>query len=402
MADPRGGMSPAGPNPGSALPAPPLPAPVDPALLAHSRRRARIFWDMVFPYLALGALYLFAALLLSHQLPVPLGKLRFVQPWALLLLLAIPLLCWVSFHQGRRRQASFLFSRVSDLQAVGPGLLGRLHQVPAVLRILALTGFAFALARPQSHHTISHEEKVEGIDIVLALDVSLSMQSRDLASDLFGAKTRLDVAKEVIDDFIRQRRNDRIGLVIFGREAYTWCPPTLDYQALRSLLADVKLGIVNGQATAIGDALGTAINRLRRSKATSKVIILLTDGDNNSGSLTPNQAANYAATFKIKVFTILVGRDLGRRGGMFGHHRAAVNPRLLEQIAALTGGTPYLATDGAALKERFGRILDSLKKDVRVRKEHRPSEHWLLFFWPALFWLLLELGLRLGVLRRFP
>jgi Ca-activated chloride channel family protein len=345
---------------------------------------------------------LLVALWVGHRLPVPLGKLSFVQPWALLLLALVPLACWVSFHLGRRREGAFLFSRLADLQAVGPGLLARLHQLPAVLRILALAGFALALARPQSHQTISHEEKVEGIDIVLALDVSLSMQARDLATDLFDTKTRLDVAKEVIDDFIRQRQNDRIGLVIFGREAYTWCPPTLDYQALRSLLADVKLGVVNGQATAIGDALGTSINRLRRSKATSKVIILLTDGDNNSGSLTPNQAANYAATFKIKVFTILVGRDLGRHGGLFGHHRSAVNPRLLEQIAALTGGTPYLATDHTALKERFQRILDSLKKDVRVRTEHRPSEHWLLFFWPAIFLLLAELGLRLGVLRRFP
>jgi len=343
-----------------------------------------------------------SAVWVSHRLPVPLGKLRFMQPWSLLVLLLVPLLCWLSFHTGRRRQGSFLFSRLADLQAVGPGILARLHHLPAVLRVLALAGFALALARPQSHRTVSHEEKVQGIDIVLALDVSLSMQARDLASDLFGAKTRLDVAKEVIDDFIRKRQNDRLGLVIFGREAYTWCPPTLDYQALRSLLADVKLGVVNGQATAIGDALGTSINRLRRSKASSKVIILLTDGDNNSGSLTPNQAANYAATFKIKVFTILVGRDLGGRGGIFGHHRAAVNPRLLEQIAALTGGTPYLATDDTALKERFQRILDSLQKDVRIRKEHRPSEHWLLFFWPALALLLLELGLRLGVLRRFP
>lgn len=369
---------------------------------ALSQRRIRIFWSLVFPYLALLLIGLLLAIWLRGRLPVSFSELSFVNRAALLLLVAVPLLCWIAFHQGHRRQGSFLFSRPRDLVAVGPGIVARLHRLPAVLRILAVVMFVLALGRPQSHVTVSHEESVEGIDIVLALDVSLSMQARDLSNDLFGAKTRLDVAKEVIDDFIRKRQNDRIGLVIFGREAYSWCPPTLDYQALRSLLAEVQLGVVDGRATAIGDALGTSINRLRRSKATSKVIILLTDGDNNSGTLTPNQAANFAAAFKIKIFTILVGRDLGQTSRLWGRRQAAVNPQLLEELAALTGGTPYLATDQAGLRERFQRILDTLTKDVRIRTEHRPSEHWHIFFLAALLLLLMELGLRLAVLRRFP
>jgi len=371
-------------------------------LLERARRRMRLFWAHLFPYFLLVGGGLLVLLYIEAQLPVQLLGLSAVHPWALLLLLIVPLLCYVGFHTGGARRGVFRFSRVQDLRAVGPGVLARLRSIPAVLRILALVLFVIALARPQSHLTVTHKSKVEGIDIVLALDVSRSMQARDLSGGFFGGKTRLDVAKEVIDEFIRRREHDRIGLVLFGREAYTWCPPTLDYQALRTLLSEVRLGIINGRATAIGDALGTAINRLRRSKATSKVIILLTDGDNNAGMVTPNQAANYAASFKIKVFTILMGRNVsGGRGGLF-RGRAMVNPRLLEQIAAITGGTPYLATDRQALRDRFQRILNALKKDVRVRKEQQPMEHWRIFAMVGLLLLLVELLLRLAVIRRFP
>jgi Ca-activated chloride channel family protein len=363
----------------------------------------RFFWEHLFGYVVLVGGALLVLGLIESRIPGELLSLELVHPWALLLLLAVPLLSYVGFHAAARRRGALLFSRVRDLRAVGPGLGARLRKIPPALRILALALFVVALGRPQSHLTIRHAEQVEGIDIVLALDVSRSMQARDLSGQIFGGKTRLDVAKEVIDEFIRRREHDRIGLVLFGREAYTWCPPTLDYQALRTLLSEVKLGIINGRATAIGDAVGTAINRLRHSEASSKVIILLTDGENNAGLITPNQAANYAATFKIKVFTILMGKNVGGgHRGLLGRRGARVNPRLLEQIATITGGTPYLATDRQALRERFQRILDTLKKDVRVRKERRPSEHWRLFAVSGLLLLLLELFLRLAVLRRFP
>lgn len=389
--------------------APPVPAqrpeppPLDPEEVRRARARTTLFWDHLFPYLLLLVVGLVTLLAIESTLPVHLFGLKFVHRWVLLLLLMVPLLCWVAFHQEKKRQGAFLFSRLRDLLTAGPGFLSRLRKVPAVLRIAALTLFVFALARPMSSHTVKHEEKVEGIDIMIALDVSLSMQDRDLSGGRFGSgKNRLDVAKEVLDSFINRRKNDRIGLVLFGKEAYSWCPPTLDYGALRTLLSEVRLGVIDGRATAIGDALGTSINRLRRSKASSKVIILLTDGDDNSKnqSVTPNQAANFAATFKIKVFTILMGRH--SKGSWFGGRRFRVNPRLLEEIAALTGGTPYLATDGKALKKRFQRILNSLKKDKRVRVESIPDQHYRAFLLPGLFLLGLELLLGFTFLRRFP
>jgi Ca-activated chloride channel family protein len=373
---------------------------VDPADEERVRQRIRIFWNHLFPYLALLGLATLTLALIQRHLGLPLGRLTFAHRWALLLLLAVPLAAYAAFHAERRRQGTFLFSRVADLVAVGPGLLARLRSLPAVLRILGLGFFVVALARPESSKTLAHEEAVEGIDIVFALDVSLSMQETDMSTDPFERVTRIEAAKKVIDDFIRKRKHDRIGLVLFGAEAHTWCPPTLDYQALRSLLADVNLGVINGQATAIGDAIGTAVNRLRRSKSSSKVIILLTDGDSNAGSITPNQAANYAATFKIKVFTVLAGKHAADH--RFGMRRFRVNPRLLEEIAALTGGTPYLASDREALQDRFQRILDALKKDRFVRKEQLTSEHFQAFLYPGLLFILLDLLLGLTVLRRFP
>lgn len=388
-------------DPGVAPP-PPGPGwtdPLEPA--SHTFRVMERFWSHGAPYVLLVIVGLAALLWVDSRLPVPFSALRFGRPWTLLMLLALPALLYTGFHASRVREATFIYPRLRQAVAVGPGLLARLASLPAALRITALVLFAVTLARPQSHYTVTHRSESKGIDIVVALDVSRSMQARDLGRGYFGGKTRLDVAKEVIDEFIRKRRHDRIGLVLFGREAYTWCPPTLDYQALRTLLAEVRLGVINGRATAIGDALGTAINRLRHSKAKTKVIILLTDGDNNAGVITPNQAANFAAAFKIKVFTILMGRNVGGTG-LLGMRQPPVNPRLLEQIAALTGGTPYLATDRAALRNRFQRILNTFKKDVRVRKEQRPAEHWRAFFFPGLVILLLELLLRLAVFRRFP
>ncbi len=379
------------------------PEQPDPEAIQRARRRMAFFWEHLFPYMLLLVVGLGTLVVIESRLPVHLFDLRLTHPWALLLLLALPLVCWLSFHREKRRSGVLLFSRARDLAAVGPGMLARVRKVPAVLRVVTLVLFVLALSRPLSSHTVRHEEAVEGIDIMIVLDVSLSMQDRDLSGGRFGSgKNRLEVAKEVLDAFINKRKNDRMGLVLFGKEAYSWCPPTLDYAALRALLAEVRLGVIDGRATAIGDALGTAINRLRRSKASSKVVILLTDGDDNSKfqSVTPNQAANFAATFKIKVFTILMGQH-GRRS-FWGGRRYRVNPRLLEEIAAITGGTPYLATDRKALEERLQRILDSLKKDKRVRVESIPDQHYRAFLLPGLLLLGLELLLGLAVFRRFP
>ena len=243
-------------------------------------------------------------------------KWQLGHPWALLLLLAVPLILWVAFYLERRRTSTLLFSRLSPLLAVGRGWAARLWPVPKILRVVAVLAIVIALARPQVPG-LAEEAEIEGIDIVLTLDISTSMKAADLDETRFRFKDRLQVAKEVIDAFIagRLKQRDRLGLVVFNRDAYTQCPLTLDYGIIRVILrsiniADVERRVAAGvlrDGTAIGDAIGVSVNRLRDSDAKSKVIILLTDGENNSGQ-SPLQASGWAKANGIKVFTILVGK----------------------------------------------------------------------------------------------
>jgi Ca-activated chloride channel family protein len=323
------------------------------------------------------------------------------RPWVLWLLAAIPLVALRQFTLGGRRASTMSFPRTADLAAAAATWTRHLIALPKVLRMVALALGVLALARPQ--HPTGDLTEVEGIDVVIALDVSESMQERDLRP------SRLDAAKEVLRRFIDARKSDRIGLVIFGREAFTQCPLTLDYHALAGLLADVRIGLVDGRGTAIGNALGTALNRLRKSDARSKVVILLTDGENNAGNLAPLQAARYGQSLGIKIFTVLMGRDVSRAEAsdplaamMRGAVRYPVNPKLLEEIAGLTGGTPYLATDTAALERRFQAILDELDRS-RIRDvKGKPEELFPPLVSLALSLLLVEIALSLTRFRRFP
>jgi Ca-activated chloride channel family protein len=323
---------------------------------------------------------------------------------ALWLLAIVPLLAWMRFSRDRRRAATLHYSRVRDLAATPGGWVVRLRHLPDVLRIVAVGLLAVALVRPQRLSTDASE--VEGIDIVVALDVSASMQEDDLLPD------RITAAKRVIDRFIARRQSDRVGLVIFGSEAYTQCPLTLDTTAVRLLLSDVRLGLIDGRGTAIGNAIGTALNRLRKSSARSKVIVLVTDGDDNASKLDPRQAARYAQTFGVRIFTILIGRDVmepdlppGRdRLNMIAAAAARhpVNPKLLEEIAGLTGGAPYLATDTEALDKRFQAILEDLERSRLRSHTPRYTELFPLFVLPAFALILLEIALSLSRWRRFP
>jgi Ca-activated chloride channel family protein len=325
---------------------------------------------------------------------------------ALVLLGAVPLAAWVGFQLVRRRSGTLYFSRTYELRQTSQGLFGRLIHLPRALRLTAVGLIAVALARPQ--RLSSDPAEVEGIDIVVALDVSNSMAETDLLPDRLGA------AKRVIDDFIRRRSADRVGLVIFGKEAFTQCPLTLDNRALRSLLGQVRLGLVDGQGTAIGNALGTAINRLRKSTAKSKVIVLVTDGDDNASQIDPRKAAKLAQTFGVKVFTILIGRDVlaGETPGPLGSDRFGnlivsrprypVNPRLLEEIADQTGGMPYLATDTDALTRRFQAILEDLDRSKLKAQTPHFAELYPRLVAPALALVLLEILLSLTRFRRFP
>jgi Ca-activated chloride channel homolog len=258
---------------------------------------------------------------------------------------------------------------------------------------------------------------------VVVLDVSNSMIETDLVPDRIGA------AKRVIADFIARRGSDRIGLVIFGRDAYTQCPLTLDHRALTGLLKDVRLGLIDGQGTAIGNGLATAVNRLRdpdcdkkegaekqrcqeRKGAKSKVVVLVTDGDDNASKIDPRTAARLAHTFGVRVFTILIGRDVLEQNSPAGldplgmlvrsRPRYPVNPRLLEEIADQTGGVPYLATDTDALSKRFQAILEDLDRSRLKSQRAHYGELYPLLVWPAIGLVLLEVFLSLTRFRRFP
>jgi Ca-activated chloride channel family protein len=323
---------------------------------------------------------------------------RFAHPGALALIpLSVALVLWAGLRRGPARRGVFAYSRAGELVAQKRGLVARLAELPIVLRVAAVVLAGVALARPQSTR-VADDLEIEGIDIVIALDVSGSMQETDLQPN------RLDAAKMVIQDFVRRRPSDRIGLVVFGREAYTHVPLTLDHGTFLRMLAELRLGIIDGNGTAIGNGIGVALNRLRHSDARSKVIIVLTDGENNSGNIAPEQAARFAQTMKVKVYTILAGDNdpeaANQEPGMGRRH--PVNPKLLEQIASMTGGTPYLATDTNALAERFQKILEDLEKSRLHDRGVLYAELYRRFLFVAFSLLALETALRLTRLRRLP
>lgn len=320
---------------------------------------------------------------------------QFAHPFALALIPpAVALVAWAGLVRAPARRGVLTYSRAAELAAQRPGLVARLRDLPTVLRLAAITLIGVALARPQST-SVTEDLELEGIDIVIALDLSGSMQETDLVPN------RLEAAKMVIQEFVRRRPSDRIGLVIFGRDAYTDIPLTLDHGTFMRMLGELHLGIIDGRGTAIGNGIGVALNRLRKSDAKSKVIIVLTDGENNAGNISPEQAARYAQTLGVKIYTVLAGNDDGEARGP-GQPRQPVNPKLLEQIASMTGGTPYLATDTRALQERFQKILEDLQKSRIQDRGTLYTELYRRFLLPAFALLLLELALRLTRFQRIP
>jgi Ca-activated chloride channel homolog len=346
------------------------------------------------PYRLLAAFFVPAALIYFLRFR-GLITFRFAHPWFLLVApVAVILVAWLGIR--RARPAFLLHSRATEMGAHRAGLVSRLRELPMALRLFGVALLGLALARPQTSSRDNNLE-LEGIDIVIALDMSGSMEERDLSPN------RLEAAKAVIMDFVRRRRSDRIGLVIFGREAYTYAPLTLDHGTLLRMVADLRSGIVDGRGTAIGNGLGVALARLRKSDARSKVVILLTDGDNNAGNISPNQAATFAQKLGVKIYTILAGAGGSTAEEDDGSHaRYPVNPRLLEEISSMTGGSPYLATDTRALQQRFQSILEDLEKSRIKDRGVLWAELYPSFLWPAFAVLLLELMLRLSRLRRLP
>jgi Ca-activated chloride channel family protein len=295
------------------------------------------------------------------------GGLEWARPWALCLLAAAPLLL-VAAGLERLRAPRLRFPRAAALRrARGP--LSRLGWLPAALTAAALALLAAGLARPRARAAAPTELSVEGIDIVVALDLSTSMRALD-----FEPVNRIFVAKQVLKAFIARRTHDRIGLVVFAADAYTQAPLTLDTGVLLRLVDGIEIGRIE-DGTAIGNAIATAANRLRESDARSKVVILLTDGDNNAGQISPLEAARAAAALSIKVFPILVGKG-GRvpvptGQDLFGRPvlqqlELPVNPELLREIAAITGGASFSATDKASLEKGLDEILDRLERSRLV------------------------------------
>jgi Ca-activated chloride channel family protein len=223
--------------------------------------------------------------------------------------------------------------------------------------------------------------------------------------------TRLETAKEVILDFVARRKNDRIGVVVFGRTAYILSPPTLDKSLLSTLVSKMELGLIDGAGTAIGDAVGTAVARLRRSNARSKAVILLTDGDSNAGSIAPDYAAHLAQEQGVKVFTVQIGSgddvDVQEGVDLFGQPKYVrehfpTNPELLKRMASSTGGDSFIATDKKGLESSMHAILDKLEKTLFEQQRSTMEDLFGFLLIPAVALIALEALVRLLVVRRFP
>ena len=319
---------------------------------------------------------------------------RFAEPLWLLLLLALPWLIWRHLRQGRRLRGSIRFSHTA-LGDLPRGLWARLRPLLFAARILGLGCLILAMARPQSGEKVV-DVSAEGVDIMLVMDVSSSMQARDL-----GRANRLEVARSVVAEFIDGRQSDRIGMVVFAGESFTQCPLTLDYDVLLEFLGQIRIAEDDWDGTAIGMAMINACNRLRDAGPEgkgSRVAILLTDGVNNAGEIDPETAADVAAAVGVRFYTIGIGAA-GRPGRT---HGLDFDEAVLRHIAETTGGQYYHATSGEKLAEIYEEIgrLETSEVTSRVHLEY--SESYAAFLWPGLLFLLSELLLGRTRLRTLP
>lgn len=325
---------------------------------------------------------------------------NFINP-EFLYLLAIPIayIIWLSLRK-RNLSSEILFSNTKSIKHLKT-LKIKLRNLPIILKLISCCLLIFALARPQS--SINWEESTtEGIDIVLSMDISGSMLAEDLKPN------RLEASKDVAVDFISKRINDRIGLVIFSGESFTQCPLTTDHNVLINLFKDVKSGMVE-DGTAIGMGLATAVNRLKDSKAISKVIILLTDGVNNKGVVAPFTAAEIAKKFGIRVYTIGVGTEgfapypfQTPFGIQYQDVEVQIDEKTLQDIASVTDGKYFRATNNSKLKEIYKDIDKLEKSKIEVTEFHKRSEEFLRFAFPALLLLLSSFILEISYLKQIP
>ena len=328
-------------------------------------------------------------------------NIQFVNPEFFWLLLLLPVaLLWYFFK--RKEQSPIL--RMSSLSAfTSPSLLSRLRPITFLLRLLALAAVITAMARPQIEDISTRTKTTKGIDIVMAIDVSSSMLARDLRPN------RLAALKQVASEFIRQRPNDRIGLVVYAGESYTKTPITSDKEIVLSSLRDITYGQLN-DGTAIGMGLATSVNRLKESKAISKVIILLTDGVNNAGFIEPQTAADLAIEYNIRTYTIGLGTNgnalspIGYNADgsfRYGMRQVEIDEALLEEIAKSTGGQYFRATDNEKLEAIYDEINKLEKTEIEEFKYYRYEEKFRPWVLLAGGLLLLEWVLRITIFRSF-
>ena len=324
----------------------------------------------------------------------------FANPYYFLsLLLLIPMIGWYVWKL-RKSQASMQVSSSQGFDKAPVSYKIYLRHLPFVLRMVAFSLLVVALARPQSTNSWQNST-TEGIDIMMSLDISSSMLALDLKPD------RLQAAKEVAASFISGRPTDNIGLVVFAGESFTQCPLTTDHAVLLNLLKDVECGMIE-DGTAIGHGLATAVSRLKDSQAKSKVIILLTDGTNNRGEIAPVTAAEIAKSFGLRVYTIAVGTKGEAltpdpyRPGRYITQQVEIDEKTLTQIAQITGGQYFRATDNKTLQGIYAEIDQLEKTKISVQTYNKKTEEFAIYAILALLFLLLELLLRYTLLRNIP
>ncbi len=313
------------------------------------------------------------------------------------LLLLVPLIAWYIIRISKAN-VSLQISTIAGFSKTKKGIRYYLQHVPFVLRCLALALIIVVIARPRSSTELD-TIRTEGIDIVIALDISTSMEGMDFRPN------RIEAAKSIAIEFISQRETDRMGLVVFAGESFTQCPLTTDRPTLINLIKEVETGMIE-DGTAIGDGLATAVARIKDSDAKSRVIILLTDGENNRGTIYPLTAAELAKTYNIRVYTI----GIGAKGkipypspyGGVEYHESNIDETLMKQIATMTGGRYFRATDNTKLMEIYNEIDQMEKTKTEVDSVPVYKEEFLPFALAALALLIVEVIFRLFVLRRIP
>lgn len=334
--------------------------------------------------------------------------MRFYSEWYFFFLILILLMVLRNYRNRKRRSGFVLYSHIPDVLKTTSGLRKNFSKLPSMIKYLALVVAIVLLARPQSSES-KIKRNVEGIDIVVALDISDSMLIEDMEPT-----NRLEASKLVIEKFIKGRISDRIGLVVFSGESYTRVPPTLDYPVLRKSLKEVTTTKNMKMGTAIGVALGNAVSRLQDSTARSRVVILLTDGASNTGTISPDEALSIAKGYGVKVYTIGMGKE-GKamlpvyRKDFYGKTRksyqpmtTSVNIELLQQIADETGGKFYRTNDEKALALVFDEINKLEKTKIDINEYTKYNEEYQAYLGWILGLLLVGSLLSQSFLKRFP